>query len=101
VHPNQAALCNMGIFSNFMKNIGEDERWSGRTQSGASWSPEQLRRGLRLQVETVTIEDRTDRWRALEFGRPHIGTAPDRRLVRHSGTIRIPRDWALAGESER
>ena len=49
----------MGIFSNFMKNMGEDERWSGRTQSGASWSPEQLDRGLRLQLETVKIEDHT------------------------------------------
>jgi hypothetical protein len=50
----------MGIFSNFMNNIGEDERWSGRTQSGASWSPEQLRRDPRLQLETVKIEDQTD-----------------------------------------
>lgn len=51
----------MGIFSNFMKNIGEDERWSGRTQSGASWSPEQLYRDLRLQFDTVEIEDQTGR----------------------------------------
>ena len=58
--PNQAALCTMGIVSNFMKNIGEDKRWSGRTQSGAGWSPEQLRRDLRLQLETVKIEDQTD-----------------------------------------
>jgi hypothetical protein len=57
--PNPAALRNMGIFSNFMKNIGEEERWSGRTQSGASWSTEQLRRDLRLQLETVKIEDET------------------------------------------
>ena len=57
--PNQAAPYNMGIFSNFMKNIGEDERWSGRTQSGASWSPEQLYRDLRLHFDTVEIEDQT------------------------------------------
>jgi hypothetical protein len=50
----------MGIISNFMKSIGEDERWSGRTQSGASWSPEQLRRDLRLQLETVKIGDQTE-----------------------------------------
>ena len=50
----------MGIVSNFMKNIDEGERWCGRTQSGASWSPEQLRRDLRLQLETVKIEDQTE-----------------------------------------
>jgi hypothetical protein len=50
----------MGIISNFMKNIGEDERWSGRTQSGASWSPEQFRQGLWLQLETIKIEDQSD-----------------------------------------
>ena len=58
--PYQAALKIMGMISNFMKNIGEDERWSGRTQSGASWSPEQLRRDLRLQLETVKVEDQSD-----------------------------------------
>jgi hypothetical protein len=54
------SLHSMGIFSNFMKNIGEDERWNGRTQSGASWSPEQLRRNLRLQLETIKEEDQTN-----------------------------------------
>jgi hypothetical protein len=48
------------IFSNFMQNISEDNRWNGRTQSGASWSPDQLRRDLRLQVETVRVEDRAE-----------------------------------------
>jgi hypothetical protein len=58
--PNRAALYTMGIFSNFVKNISEDERWNGRTQSGTSWSPEQLRQDLRLLVETVKIQDQTD-----------------------------------------
>jgi hypothetical protein len=57
----------MGIFSNFMKNIGEGERWCGRTQSGASWSPEQLRRDLQLQLETVKVDDQTEG--TLPFGR--------------------------------
>jgi hypothetical protein len=50
----------MGLFSNFITNIGEGKRWNGGTQSGASWSPEQLRQDLRLQVETVKIEDHLD-----------------------------------------
>ena len=59
--PRTRPLCDtMGIVSNAMKGIGEGERWNGRTQSGASWSPEQLGRELRLQVEAVTIEDPTD-----------------------------------------
>lgn len=60
MYPNQAALCKMGIFTNFMRHIAEDERWSGRTQSGASWSSEQLRRDLRLQLETVEVGGKTD-----------------------------------------
>jgi hypothetical protein len=58
--PNQAALHTVRIFSNFMQNISEGNRWNGRTQSGASWSPDQLRRDLRLQVETVRVEDRAE-----------------------------------------
>jgi hypothetical protein len=50
----------MRIFKNFMDNIGEDKRWNGRTQSGASWSPDQLRHDLRLQVESVAAEDRAE-----------------------------------------
>lgn len=42
--PNRAALHVMGFFSYFMENIDEDGRWNGRTQSGVSWSPEQLHR---------------------------------------------------------
>jgi hypothetical protein len=50
----------MGIISTFTENIGENARWNGRTQSDASWSPEQLGRDLRMQVDTVKIEDRTN-----------------------------------------
>jgi hypothetical protein len=50
----------MGIIANLKKNIGEGERWNGRTQSEASWSPEQLRRALRLPEESVRIAGHTD-----------------------------------------
>jgi hypothetical protein len=37
--------------SNVTENIGEGRRWSGRTQSSESRSPEQLRHENRLKVD--------------------------------------------------
>jgi hypothetical protein len=39
------------VIADFKENIGEGNRWHGRTQSSVSWSPEQLNRERRLQVE--------------------------------------------------
>jgi hypothetical protein len=58
--PNQTARHALEIFSQFIKGIGEGQRWSGRTQSSASWSPEQLRHDLRLQLVAAGIGGQTD-----------------------------------------
>jgi hypothetical protein len=50
----------MGIIADLKKNIGEGERWNGRTQSEASWSPEQLRRELRRPAQSVGIAGQTE-----------------------------------------
>jgi hypothetical protein len=39
------------VFTTFAENIGEGNRWNGRTQSNESWAPEQVHRELRLQAE--------------------------------------------------
>jgi hypothetical protein len=45
--------------ASFTEGMAEGNRWSGRTQSRDSWSPEQLRRQLGLQVaEVLTSEER-------------------------------------------
>jgi hypothetical protein len=62
----------MGIFSDFMKNIGEDERWSGRTQSGVSWSPEQLRRDFPTVPRPTGISNPQD----LPVSRGHSNVSP-------------------------
>jgi hypothetical protein len=63
----------MGIIADLKKNIGEGERWSGRTQSEASWSPEQLRRALRLPVQSVSVAGQT------EGGTYDLGAVPGSR----------------------
>jgi hypothetical protein len=60
------------------EQMGEGRRWSGRTQSRASWSPEQLRHQLRLPVGGTPDPTARTEVRPGPAGGDLPGTAPGR-----------------------
>lgn len=80
--PNQPAPRTMHFIdraiASLNEQMGEGRRWSGRTQSRASWSPEQLRHQLRLPVGGTPDPTARTEVRPGPAGGDLPGTAPGR-----------------------